>query len=250
MRPMPADADLLALWDRCCALPPGPRAEALLAATEPDADPAPLPAGRRDAALLRLHTRAFGGHLEAVAACPACGERLEVTVDAGELAAAAEGPEAAGAGAGDGSGAAGELVVRADGHEVRFRVPTAADLAALPRDGAELLARCVLTAYRSADGVAVAAGELPEAVRAAVEAAMAAADPGAELDLALSCPGCGHAWSEPLDPVEFVWTRIESHARRLAAEVHTLAGAYGWSEAEILAQRPARRRLYLEVLGR
>jgi hypothetical protein len=248
MRPMLADADLLALWDRCCALPPGPLAAALLAAAEPAADPELLPAGGRDAALLRLHARAFGGRLEAVAACPACGERLEVTVDAGELAAAGEGP--GGAAAAGSPGGAGELVVRADGHEVRFRVPTAADLAAPPRDGAELLEWCVLAARRTGDGEAVAAGELPAAVRAAVEAAMAAADPGAELDLALSCPGCGHAWSEPLDPAEFVWTGIESHARRLAAEVHTLAGAYGWSEAEILAQRPTRRRLYLEVLGR
>jgi hypothetical protein len=235
---MLADADLLALWDRCHGQAPGRRAVALLAAAEPDADPAALPAGRRDAALLRLHTRALGGRLEAVASCPACGERLEVTLDAAELAlAGGPAPER-------------EPVVRAAGHEVRFRAPTAADLAALPRDGAELLARCVTAARRLRDGAAVAADALPEPVRAAVERAMAAADPGAELDLALSCPACGHGWSEALDPVEFVGVAIEARARRLAGEVHALAGAYGWSEAEILAQSPARRRLYLEVLGR
>jgi len=235
---MLADADLLALWDRCHGQPPGRRAAALLAAAEPGADPAALPAGLRDTALLRLHARALGGRLEAVASCPACGERLEVALDAAELAAAG------------GPAPAGELVVRAAGHEVRFRAPTAADLAALPRDGTELLARCVTAGRRLRDGAAVAAGALPEPVRAAVEQAMAAADPAAELELALSCPACGHGWSEALDPAEFVWVAIETRARWLAGEVHALAGAYGWSEAEILAQRPARRRLYLEVLGR
>jgi uncharacterized protein (UPF0212 family) len=235
---MLADADLLALWDRCHGQAPGRRALALLAAAEPGADPAALPAGLRDAALLRLHARALGGRLEAVASCPVCGEQLEVALDAAELAAAGgPTPET-------------ELVVRAAGHEVRFRAPTAADLAALPRDGAELLARCVTTGRRLRDGAAVEAAALPEAVRAAVERAMAAADPAAELDLALSCPACGHGWSEALDPAEFVWVAIEARARWLAGEVHALAGAYGWSEAEILAQRPARRRLYLEVLGR
>jgi hypothetical protein len=246
---MLADADLLALWDRCHGQAPGRRAAALLAAAEPGADPAALPAGHRDAALLRLHARALGGRLEAVATCPACGERLEVALDAAELAAAG-GPAPAAELAAAGPALPGELVVRAAGHEVRFRAPTAADLAALPRDGAELLARCVTASRRLPDGAAVEAAALPEPVRAAVEQAMAAADPAAELDLALSCPACGHGWSEALDPVEFVWVAVEAQARRLAGEVHALAGAYGWSEAEILAQRPARRRLYLEVLGR
>jgi hypothetical protein len=52
-----------------------------------------------------------------------------------------------------------------------------------------------------------------------------------------------------LDPVQFLWAAIDARAHLVAGEVHTLAEAYGWSEPAILAQSPARRRLYLEVLG-
>jgi hypothetical protein len=32
-------------------------------------------------------------------------------------------------------------------------------------------------------------------------------------------------------------------------EVHTLAWAYGWREADILAMSPARRQFYIELVG-
>ena len=234
---MLADADLLELWDRCLGRPPAAQAVALLAAAEPDADPTVLSAGQRDAALLRLQARYFGGQLEAVADCRTCGELLEVVVDAAELAVVGR------------SAPAEDLAIRVGEYEVRFRTPTAADLAMLPSDGAELLATCVTLARRVVDGASVEAAELPRAVRAAIEEMMAAADPGAELELALSCPACGHAWTEVLDPVQFLWAAINARAHWVAGEVHTLAEAYGWSEPAILAQSPARRRLYLEVLG-
>ena len=91
---------------------------------------------------------------------------------------------------------------------------------------------------------------LPPAVVDAVEAALAAADPFAELLVTLTCPACSHEWSAVLDPVEFVWERLERWARHLGDDVHVLASAYGWSEADILALTPQRRRLYLEAVAR
>ena len=83
----------------------------------------------------------------------------------------------------------------------------------------------------------------------AAEERLAAADPGAELELALACPSCDHRWTQDLDPVAFLWAEIDGWARRLAGEVHVLAAAYGWGEAEILALSPLRRRLYLEAVA-
>ena len=41
---------------------------------------------------------------------------------------------------------------------------------------------------------------------------------------------------------------MEGRAKRLLMDVHLLARAYGWSEAEVLALSPARRRFYLEMV--
>jgi hypothetical protein len=92
--------------------------------------------------------------------------------------------------------------------------------------------------------------DLPAPVVEAVEQAMAALDPAAELHLSLTCPECGHAWPEYLDPVAFLSVEIEAMARQTLEEVHMLASTYGWSEAEVLALSPWRRRQYLEMATR
>ncbi len=66
----------------------------------------------------------------------------------------------------------------------------------------------------------------------------------------LSCPACGHGWLTPLDAPGYLWREIETQARRLLHEVHALASAYGWREADILAMTARRRWAYLEMLGK
>jgi hypothetical protein len=44
-----------------------------------------------------------------------------------------------------------------------------------------------------------------------------------------------------------MWAQIDARARRLIAEVHTLAREYGWSEREVLDLSEVRRALYLEL---
>ena len=78
---------------------------------------------------------------------------------------------------------------------------------------------------------------------------MASADPMAEIHLVLDCPCCQHKWEAPFDIVAFLWREISAAARRLLREVHTIASAYGWTETEILALSPARRRIYLEIVN-
>jgi hypothetical protein len=80
--------------------------------------------------------------------------------------------------------------------------------------------------------------------------ALARVDPLAEIAFDFECPACGADFREGLDIAEFFWREIEVEARRLLIDVHTLASAYGWREADVLALSPARRAFYVErVLG-
>ena len=78
---------------------------------------------------------------------------------------------------------------------------------------------------------------------------MAERDPMAEIQIQLACPACTQHWPLILDIASFVWTEIATQAKRLLAEVHILARAYGWREADILAMSDRRRRHYLDMVS-
>ena len=232
----PTPSTLLDLWEAGLPLAPLPRSVLLLEATGATGT-AGWTVGRRDGALLERYC-APAGTIEALADCPGCGAALDVTLDPRRLAA---GPARA------------EVTVAHDGYAVTARPPTVADLRALPTDGSEdelrdvLLGRCVLAATRR--GKPVAATDLPAGVVERVEDALDEADPAADLRVALDCGECGAEWTETVDAVALAWSALERTARRLATEVHLLAGAYGWSEREILALSPFRRGLYLSAVA-
>ena len=81
----------------------------------------------------------------------------------------------------------------------------------------------------------------------AVEARLDALDPQAARTIDLNCPSCRVSWAASVDVTEFVWTEVDRFARRLLHDIHTLATAYGWREADVLAISPARRRFYLQA---
>ena len=236
--------ELLDVWEQGKEQRPARRARLLLAAACPDVPPAALAGltpGQQDGQLLTLRESTFGPHLACLATCPGCGERLELGFSTGDIRAKPERerPE--------------ELALSVAGHEVRLRLPTGADLEAIGGAGEvgavrfALLERCLLGA--SHNGEARGAGQLPESVLEAIGERMAEADPQANVDLALSCPTCGHTWRVALDIGSFFWSEIEAWAMRTVREVHMLASAYGWSEADILALPPWRRQAYLEMVG-
>jgi hypothetical protein len=78
---------------------------------------------------------------------------------------------------------------------------------------------------------------------------LAECDPWAESLLELTCPECRHEWTVLLDVAVFLWTQIRTRAQRLLRDVHTLASAYGWREADILTMSSRRREAYLELVG-
>ena len=183
----------------------------------------------------------FGPRLEGAAACPACGAQLEFSVDAGQFSSPETAPSSQ------------QHSFSSGDYQVRFRPANSFDLAAAA-PGADdaaarqtLLSRCVLEVQRG--GLPLSATELPEEVASELEDKLAECDPLAEMLLNLTCPACGHAWQESLDVHGFLWAQVSARARRLLIEVHTLASAYGWSEAEILALDPLRRQAYLELIG-
>lgn len=234
-------SELLAIWERGEGQRPSRRAMALLAGSAPQASPdelASMPVGRRDASLVELRTRLFGDAFTGVTSCPACGESIELAFDADEVRRE--------------HGAEAPLSIRAGDYEVAVRLPNTADLAAIERahdlESARrvLFARCVMRASRGED--VVAAHELPSEVEERVIAALADADPQADVTLDADCPACLHRWREPFDIVTFLWTELATSARRLIGDVHTLAAAYGWSESDILALSAARRGAYLELV--
>lgn len=237
----PSASDLLLAWERGRRDEFG-RADALLAALGVEESEARLvPLGRRNRLLLAAHLLLFGPVVEVVGACSACAEELEVEVTLRALLAElAEGPEVV-----------EPVTVHTRGHHVQLSLPRPVDLEDLPGDvdaaARVLLTRCVVAASRGE--VNVEPPRLPAAVVKAVDAALAAADPGASLELAASCPGCGAVTELVLDPAGLLWAEVDAWAWRVLAEVHALAEAYGWGEHDVLAMTPTRRQAYLHLCG-
>lgn len=259
MRPLSA-AELLDIWEQGQHGSPLQQGLLLLTAACPESTAeqlAHLPLGRRDALLIQLRAWTFGPQLASVVNCPHCAERLEFTLENDALlvapAVAVEEPPTT-------------LALQIEGYAVTFRLPTSVDLAAItPLAAADtaqqtLLARCLLEvrAVDKAEHAAATAvipvppiplAQVPLTVLSAVLEQMAAADPQADMQFALTCPACTAQWSAFLDIAAFFWRELDDWARRTLREVHILARAYGWREAEILALSAWRRRAYLELVG-
>jgi hypothetical protein len=240
----PSAAELLDIWEDGLGRTMSHRALALLSAALPGTSGdalATLSIGRRDAELLRMRETLWGPMMTAVATCPACREKLDLSVDTREILS------------GSAPTAPGEISVSVDDYSVTCRPPTTLDM--VSAEAAEsplaaravILSRCLLSAQQGA--LAVDSGQLPPEVVAGIAQSIAAADPLAEIQLKLHCSSCGHQWRALFDIVSFLWTEIEAWAWRMLGEVHTLARAYGWREQEILRLTPTRRRFYLEMVG-
>ncbi len=206
-----------------------------LGAAVPDAPEETLadwPLGRRNMALAQLRCASFGPRLLGWTACSRCGEKLEVEFDARLLS---DDPP------NQGQGLEEPIVVNGRS----FRLPTTRDLANAARETDARLAaiRLVESCHLNAEGAPAWTDEDLEQIGQK----FALADPLAETRLTLRCPVCENEWEENLDIVSFLWREIEARARKLLFEIHALASAYGWTEADILSLSDRRRTLYLEL---
>jgi hypothetical protein len=234
--------DLLELHERGAGLHAIDRALALLARALPERQPADLarlPLGSRDALLLAVRQAVLGDQLDAQDDCPTCGERVEVTLRCEALAASCTPPPA-------------RWSIEHGRHRLVLRPLDSRDAAAAARcptveaAGAELLARAVIAAEH--DGAAVAVETLPSEVASRLAGSVATQDAGAEQTQRFSCHAGGGVWAGVLDTASFVWRELAARAERLLLDVHTLARAYGWSQADILAMSGARRAAYVALV--
>ncbi|MEV4701683.1 hypothetical protein [Actinoplanes sp. NPDC049316] len=233
--------DLLAGWELGLSADESRRAVVLHSLARPG-EPADrllaMPVGERDGDLVALRRRLFGDAVPLRAACGECGEELEFAFDLAAIPAAAE-PD-------------GERRVTSGDWTVLVRQPTAGDLlavAAAPPGRARLvlLAACVAEATRGQQPAS--ADQLPPEVCRLVAEACAAADPRADITLAIACAVCGHKTAAALDIGAVLWAELDNWARSLLLDVHLLARTYGWTEADVFALSPLRRRYYLELAG-
>lgn len=233
-------AEIVRLWETAGRYHPVDQALAMLQPVLPDLchdELAALPLGQRDTMLLSLRRATFGDMLPGVDHCPACAATVEFELSCNALRTDAS--------------AARPRHLNVDDYSLTVRPLNSLDLAEAASAATALAARSVLlrrcvTEARFRDG-SVAPGQLPENIAEQVPGAALAADPGAEILLDLQCPDCSHQWKNVLDIANVLWLEICARARRLLMEVHVLAGAYGWREAEIFALSPQRRAAYLRM---
>ena len=234
--------ELLTVWEQGLMEQPVQQALALLRAALPeitDSQLAQLSIGHRDALLLTLRERIFGSQIQSIATCGKCGERLELTFEIENIRISTP------------TKPLETCSVQVDSWEVEFRLPNSLDLMAIAsHDNSQsaLLERCLLQVREREEIQPIA--KLPTQIASAVVIQMAKLDPQADVQLNLCCPACSHKWLSAFDIVSFFWSEIHAWAIRTLREVHILASAYGWGEAEILTMSPYRRRLYLEMVGR
>src|SRR5262249_38770961 len=249
MMQVPTDSELLSVWERARGQPITTQALMLLEAASANVhreDLAKLSVGRRDGRLLAFREALFGSRLTGLTVCPQCGQRLELDIETTTLRTAAEQPEQE------------ALTATSSGYQARFRLPNSEDLAAIAEDCGpdesvatqRLVSRCLFEVDRKGfEQQAGLSSSLPVTLIDAMAAEMEKADPQANVQLALNCADCGHQWLSAFDIVSFLWSEIDDWARRVLGEVCSLASAFGWREADILAMSAQRRHLYLQMIG-
>jgi len=182
-----------------------------------------LTLGDRNALLLALLRVTYGEHLSWAFECEVCGERLDVEVHIDDLLRITSAPR--------------ERDVAAV-----FRLPTPADLVAIsgldiPAARDELVQRCITGAI-----------DLDEQSIADIEEAMSHADPLADVELALRCDACAHVAYASVDLTAELLSRLARESA-MTQDVHALALAYGWTEADVLELTRPRRHEYLAYVA-
>lgn len=243
----PSGPELLNTWEAGVAASDADRALLLHALARPSLDMSRLlstPVGSRDADLLTLRALLFGELAQVRLRCAGCTEELEFALEIRELLTS-DGPTKE-------NDSHEPIEVALGEWNVRFRLPTSADLLAVgqsapPEARSLLMERCVVAVTR--DAQPATAANLPAEVQQELAEAVSQADPDADLRLDAPCPSCGHHTVAVVDAASFLWAELDAWAHGILAEVHLLASTYGWTEPEVLALSPRRRRHYLELAG-
>lgn len=229
-----SETALVAAWDAASGQPAWRRALTLVTVLD-GASVDHLPVGAVSARVLACAQRLAVQRVDTTAHCGPCEERLDVSLGVDDLLAGAPDVEADPA----------PFTVEVGERRWRVRLPTPADLAAVATSlsvgtaSRALLRRCVLDAGEST---------VDDESAVVIAAEMAHRDPFGVITIDVTCVACGSSAPTMLDVPHWWWTVVDTWVRRLFGEVHRLARAYGWTEPEVLALGPRRRRAYLELV--
>jgi hypothetical protein len=227
-------AQLVALWEPASAAPPHQRLEPLIAALHPGEAIDQDTLGARNRRLLALHAALGDAPLEARLRCRHCATDNEFTVPAAAILACRVPVSTA------------RVSLRSGSRRLTFRLPRMADLNEAASSGTPdvlglIVARCRIGG--------VPGDPVPASVAARLSARFEALDPAARILVDLACAHCRAALTASVDLAEFVAAAVERNVERLFREIHLIAGDYGWTESEILALPPARRRRYVAMIA-
>lgn len=167
-------------------------------------DPADLPVGAADRALLDVVEAATGHRLEHTVACPSCA--APTTLPLGRADVGEHHPRSAWCGPGAGA-----------------REPTYADLLAAGDDLGRLLERCCTGTGGTLDDLARTEGSLSGPLRS-------------------GCLSCGSPVVVDVDVVALALRELDAVRSEVDVEVHLLAASYGWDLQVIESLPDARRR--------
>ncbi|MDV3353866.1 phage baseplate protein [Leptothoe sp. LEGE 181152] len=236
-------ANLLTVWEQGISQSTAQRGLLLLIAACPGQSPeqlVQLSIGQRDSHLLTLREQILGSNLVSVVNCPSCNNALELNFAVSDIRQPSVLESTSG------------LLLTTEDYEIKFRLPNSLDLCAVEQmsnvaqAAQQILERCILSVHYQ--GQPVLPNHIPPSVNQALLEKMEQADQQADIQLAVSCPDCGHQWQAPFDILSFFWQELTAWAQRILQDVHQLASAYGWREADILAMSPQRRQFYLEII--
>jgi hypothetical protein len=235
MQRSPDSVALLNAWEAALSQPELARAPWLLVSLGWVASAGALwdsTVGETDRLLFELRTTLLGPHLECVSTCPSCGDTVEFTAATGDIMPVAGAPDPAPVSLRDGA--------------LECRLPVNADLHELVAGGGVIDSRRLLGQWLVSGSSALDTMSDSECDNAVDE--LAAADPGASIELGITC-GCSHEWVQEFDIRSFFLAELTDWAVRSLRDVHQIASRYGWSESEILRMSHWRKRIYLEACG-
>jgi hypothetical protein len=210
-----------------------------------------LSMGDRELLLLLVRRQLFGNIMQCVLKCPSCDENLDVELKVDDLIVESNAEQQI---------RYEELIEVEDTRfRVIFHLPTAGDVEKALRhtayiaDAARTLAReCIDSVSRVSNepgSTQEEKEEWPDSVFRKISARIEQLDPQAEIELQSKCPACGNEFKQPVDPGGYLVRELAARQRVKYQEVHELARAYHWSEAEILRMGSRKRQIYLDLLA-
>jgi hypothetical protein len=189
-----------------------------------------LPVGARLGGLVSVCRLSGRRELSWVFDCTGCGEELGAELALDALAGAQEA-----------AATADPATVEWGDIAYRPRRPTGEDLRRWrdrPPSDAEIAA-----------ALAESPGEASAELCSAIEASLDAADPLVDVAVRLECPACGEAVELAIDLEGELLALAQRDQDELLEDIAALADAFHWSEQDILALSPRRRRRYLAMVG-